>query len=161
MKQHINHLKNITEANFTFTNIALPFFDPLNEYQWTQQANSSRRSTSRGATQISYQSTEDSAQSAGETQQYQDTDHHWDQASCWEQPEDIYVKSEFDPAPSNTDATRQDWRTQKSISSDDTVGGWYPTRSETSPSKTTPTGNNCQRRNTGTDSYYLKITTAR
>ena len=65
-------------------------------------------------------------QSAGETQQYQDTDHHWDQASCWDQPEDVYLKSEFDPAHSNKDAARQDWRTQKSISSDDTEGGMIP-----------------------------------
>ena len=35
-------------------------------------------------------------------------------------------------------------------------GGWYPTRSETSPSKTTPIRSNCRRRNTGTESYYLK-----
>ena len=28
---HIHHLENITEANFTFTNTALPLFDPLNE----------------------------------------------------------------------------------------------------------------------------------
>ena len=120
LHQTIHHLENITEANFTFTNTALPLFDPLNEYQWT------RRSTSRGATQISYQSTDDSAQSAGETQQYQDTDHHWDQDSCWNQPEDIYLKPKFDPAYFNKDAARRDWRAQKSISSDDTEGGMIP-----------------------------------
>ena len=58
--------------------------------------------------------------------QYQDTDHHWDQALCWEQPEDVYVKSESDPGPSNTDPMRQDWRPRKSISSDDTEGGMVP-----------------------------------
>ena len=43
-----------------------------------------------------------------------------------EQPEDVYVKSESDPGPSNTDAMRQDWRPPKSISSDDTEGGMVP-----------------------------------
>ena len=62
----------------------------------------------------------------GETQQYQFTDHHWDQASCWEQPEDVYIESEFDPGPSNTEAMRWDWRSRKSISSDDTEGEMVP-----------------------------------
>ena len=33
---YINHLDNITEANFTFTNTELPLLDPLNDYQWTR-----------------------------------------------------------------------------------------------------------------------------
>ena len=40
--------------------------------------------------------------------------------------EDVYVKSESDPGPSNTDPMRQDWRPRKSISSDDTEGGMVP-----------------------------------
>ena len=121
LNQHIDHLENITEANFTFTNTALPLWDPLNEYQWTRQADPSRRSTSRAIPQESYQSTNDSAQSAGETQQYQDTDHHWDQAPCWEQPEDVYIKDEFNLGPYNTESLRRDeWHLRKQISSDNT-----------------------------------------
>ena len=37
LNQHINHLENITEANFTFTNTALPLFYPLNECQIAQK----------------------------------------------------------------------------------------------------------------------------
>ena len=118
---YMGHLENITEENFTFAGTELPILDPLNKYQWTRQANPSHHSTSPAIPQGSYQSTDDSAQSAGETQQYQDTDHHWDQAPCWEQPEDIYIKDEFDPGLFNTEVLRRDeWRLRKPISSDDT-----------------------------------------
>ena len=65
---HINHLKNVTEENFTFQPIKLSIKDPLNKYQSIRQAGPSRRSTSRAIPQGSYQSAlgDDSAQSAGE-----------------------------------------------------------------------------------------------
>ena len=65
---HINHLKNVTEENFTFQPIKLSIKDPLNKYQSIRQAGPSRRSTSRAIPQGSYQSAlgDDSAQLAGE-----------------------------------------------------------------------------------------------
>ena len=48
-------------------------------------------------------------------------------APCWDQPEDVYVKEEFDPGPFNTEVIRRDeWRSRKSISSDDTEGETVP-----------------------------------
>ena len=59
---------------------------------------------------------DDSAQSAGESQnRYQEEDHYWDQT------EDTYIKSEFDPGPYNTDGLHPDkWRSRKHFSSDET-----------------------------------------
>ena len=94
----------------------------------TCQANPSCHSTSRAIPQGSYQSTDDSAQSAEETQQYREADHHWVQGACWEQPEDVYIKEEFDPGPYNTEVIRHDeWRLNKKILSfNDTEGETAP-----------------------------------
>ena len=81
---HIKHLENITVENFNFVPIELPIVDPLNKYQSTRPADPSHRSTSRAIPQGSYQSTDDSAQSAEETRQFREADYHWDQDTCWE-----------------------------------------------------------------------------
>ena len=118
---HIKHLENITVENFNFAPIELPIADPLNIYQSTCSAgNLSRRSTPCATPQGSYQSTDDSAHSAEETRQFREADHYWDQSTCWEQPEDVYIKPEFDPGPYNTEVTRHnEWRSKKPITSSD------------------------------------------
>ena len=117
---HISHLQGITKENFNFLPVELPIADPTNKYQSTRPANPGRRLMPQAVHQGSYQSTDDSAHSAEEARQHQETDQHWDQGACWGQPEDVYIKQEFDPGPYNTEVIRhKDWRSKKPIPSSD------------------------------------------
>ena len=103
---HISHLQGITKENFNFLPVELPIMDPTNIYQSTRPANRGRRSTPQALHQGLYQSTDDSAHSVEEARRYRETDHHLDQGACWGQPEDIFIKQEFDPGPYNTEVIR-------------------------------------------------------
>ena len=117
---HIKHLQGITKDNFNFLPVELPIADPTNKYQSTRSSNATRRSIPRVVLREPYQSTDDSAHSAEEARRHQKTDQHWEQDTCWGQPEDVYIKQEFDPGPYNTEVIRhkdKDWRSKKPIPS--------------------------------------------
>ena len=119
---YIRHLQGITKDNFNFLPVILPIEDPTNKYQSIRSANTNRRSIPQVVHQEPYQSTDDSAHSAKEDRGHQKTDQRWEQDTCWGQPEDVYIKQEFDPGPYNTEAIRhkdRDWRSKKPIPSSD------------------------------------------
>ena len=103
---YIRHLQGITKDNFNFLPVILPIEDPTNKYQSIRSANTNRRSIPQVVHQEPYQSTDDSAHSAKEDRGHQKTDQRWEQDTCWGQPEDVYIKQEFDPGPYNTEAIR-------------------------------------------------------
>ena len=122
---HIEYLTGITRNDFNFTGIILPLNDPESIHQSIRLAHADRRSVPQINHQGSYQTTDNSAESAEEARGYRPTSRRRTQDISWNQPEETYTLRDFDPGPYDTEVVRhkdRDWRQKEPIlpSSDET-----------------------------------------